>query len=312
MMHPWIRLLRPADWVKNVFVLVPIVFWLPGAGRGTEAGVVQAKGVSELLAFAAFCLAASGWYCINDALDAAEDRLHPIKRRRPVASGQVSTATAVVLGAVISLAALGAAAAVNAAVVWAVVMYVALQVFYNIGLKRLIFVDAATIATGFCVRAVAGALAIDVPVSIWLVLCVFFLTLYLAFIKRMCDLSSSRRAGSADWRPRAGYGDAGEINWLLSISGGLTVLMFLMYTLSGHAQGLFGVRAFGLAMLTPLVLIVVHRFYHRAMQGLSDSPLEALRTDRVVLVSVVLFGVGVWLALYASGIEDALRRALLI
>jgi len=219
MMHPWIRLLRPADWVKNVFVLVPIVFWLPGAGRGTEAGVVQAKGVSELLAFAAFCLAASGWYCINDALDAAEDRLHPIKRRRPVASGQVSTATAVVLGAVISLAALGAAAAVNAAVVWAVVMYVALQVFYNIGLKRLIFVDAATIATGFCVRAVAGALAIDVPVSIWLVLCVFFLTLYLAFIKRMCDLSSSRRAGSADWRPRAGYGDAGELNWLLSISG---------------------------------------------------------------------------------------------
>jgi hypothetical protein len=88
--------------------------------------------------------------------------------------------------------------------------------------------------------------------------------------------------------------------------------MFLMYTLSGHAQGLFGVRAFGLAMLTPLVLIVVHRFYHRAIQGLSDSPLEAVRTDRVVLVSVVLFGVGVWLSLYAKGIDEALGRALLI
>ncbi len=312
MMHPWIRLLRPADWVKNVFVLVPIVFWLPGAGRGSEAAAVQAKGVAELMAFAAFCLAASCWYCINDALDAAEDRLHPVKRRRPVASGQVSVATAVVLGVVVGTAALALAAAVHVAVVWAVVAYLALQAFYNIGLKRLIFVDAATIATGFCVRAVAGALAIDVPVSIWLLLCVFFLTLYLAFIKRMCDLSSSRRAGTADWRPRAGYGDAGELNWLLSISGGLTVLMFLMYTLSAHAQGLFGVRAFGLAMLTPLVLIVVHRFYHRAMQGLSDSPLEALRSDRVVLVSVVLFGVGVWLALYATGMEDALRRALLI
>ncbi|MBM4009463.1 MAG: hypothetical protein FJ285_07715 [Planctomycetes bacterium] len=312
MMHPWIRLLRPSDWVKNVFVLVPIVFWLPGAGRGSEASVVQAKGVSELLAFAAFCLAASGWYCINDALDAAEDRLHPIKRRRPVASGQVATATALMLGVVIAAAAMGVAAAVNAAVVWAVVTYLVLQAFYNIGLKRLIFVDAATIATGFCVRAVAGALAIDVPVSIWLVLCVFFLTLYLAFIKRMCDLSASRRAGPGNWKPRAGYGDAGELNWLLSISGGLTVLMFLMYTLSSHAQGLFGVRAFGLAMLTPLVLIVVHRFYHRAMQGLSDSPLEALRTDRVVLMSVALFSFGVWLALYASGIEDALRRALLI
>jgi len=311
-MHPWIRLLRPADWVKNVFVLVPIVFWLPGAGRGSDPAVVQAKSVAELFAFVAFCLAASSWYCINDALDAADDRLHPIKRRRPVASGQVSALTAVVLGLTVGGAAIGVAAAVSAALVWAVVAYLALQALYNIGLKRLIFVDAATIATGFSMRAVAGALAIEVPVSIWLLLCVFFLTLYLAFIKRMCDLSSSRRAGSTDWRPRAGYADAGELNWLLSISAGLTVLMFLMYTLSGHAQGLFGVRAFGLAMLTPLVLIVVHRFYHRAMQGLSDSPLEALRTDRVVLVSVVLFGVGVWLSLYAKGIDDALRRALLI
>lgn len=312
MMHPLIRLLRPADWVKNVFVLVPIVFWLPGAGRGSDASVVQAKGVAELLAFAAFCLAASGWYCVNDALDAAEDRLHPVKRRRPVASGQVSVGGAVLLGAVAAVAALALAAAVHIGVVWAVITYLALQAFYNIGLKRIIFVDAATIATGFCIRAVAGALAIEVPVSIWLVLCVFFLTLFLAFIKRMCDLSSSRRAGAVQWRPRAGYGDMGELNWLLSISGGLTVLMFLMYTLSGHAQLLFGVRAFGLAMLTPLVLIVVHRFYHRALQGLSDSPLDALRTDRVVLVSVVLFGIGVWLALYVHGIDDALRRALLI
>lgn len=164
----------------------------------------------------------------------------------------------------------------------------------------------------FCLRAIAGAVAIAAPVSIWLILCVFFLTLYLAFIKRQCDLSSASRMQGTQWKPRAKYGDLAELNWLLSVSGGLTVLMFLMYTLSAHAQGIFGGRSFGLALLTPIVLIVVHRFYRRAMQGLSDSPLDAIRSDPIVAVAMSIFVVGVYGILYVAGVEEFLRRALLI
>ncbi len=311
-MHPVLRLIRPGDWIKNVFVLVPLVFWLPGAGRESESPEISTKLFAEAMAFVAFCFAASGWYAFNDVLDAKEDRLHPVKRNRSVASGRMSTALAVMIGIALVVLSLVVASRINGATMWVVITYLLLQVAYNLGLKRLIFIDATTIASGFCLRAVGGAMAIAVPVSIWLVLCVFFLTLYLAFIKRQCDLSSAARMQGSQWTPRAKYGDSAELNWLLSISGGLTVLMYLMYTLSAHAQGIFGGRAFGLALLTPLVLIVVHRFYRRAMQGLSDSPLDAIRSDPVVAGATTLFAIGVYAILYLPGIEEILRRALLI
>ncbi|MSQ91264.1 MAG: hypothetical protein EXS01_07735 [Phycisphaerales bacterium] len=311
-MPPILRLIRPGDWIKNVFVLVPLIFWLPGAGRGIDNAVLHEKLIAASLAFAAFCLAASGWYAINDLLDAREDSQHPVKRGRPVASGQIKPMTALCTGLALMALALIVAGQVNRASAGVVIAYLILQAAYNLGLKRLIFVDATTIATGFCLRAIGGALAIAVSISIWLILCVFFLTLYLAFIKRQCDLASAGRAVNSKWKPRAQYGDAAELTWLLSVSGGLTVLMYLMYTLSAHAQGIFGGRALGLALLTPLVLIVVHRFYRRAMQGLSDSPLDAIRSDPIVAAALGAFGLGVYLVLYVPAIEDALRQALLI
>ncbi len=307
-----LRLLRPGDWIKNIFVLLPLIFWLPGAGRGIDAPTTTAKLTVAALAFVAFCLASSGWYAVNDVLDSREDRMHPVKQRRPVASGQVSVVSAIAVGVGCMVAALIAARAVNEATLWIVVAYLVLQGFYNLGLKRLIFIDTATIASGFCLRAICGAMAIAVPVSIWLVLCVFFLTLYLAFIKRACDLTSANRTPLSMWKQRAQYGDWTELNWLLSVSGGLTVLMYLMYTLSSHAQGIFGGRALGLALLTPIVLIVVHRFYRRAMHGLSDSPLDAIRTDPIVAASLALFGFGVYVILYVPGVEAVLRQAILI
>ncbi len=311
-MTAFARLLRPGDWIKNVFVLLPLIFWLPGAGRGVEPGVETSQIKFALVAFAAFCLASSGWYAVNDSLDASEDRLHPVKKQRPVASGRVSAGAACIIGVGCMIGAIVLARGVNDATMWVIVAYLALQGLYNLRLKRVIFIDTATIASGFCLRAICGAMAIAVPVSIWLVLCVFFLTLYLAFIKRACDLSSASRSSASHWQQRAQYGDWSELNWLLSVSGGLTVLMYLMYTLSAHAQGIFGQRALGLALLTPLVLIVIHRFYRRALRGESDSPLDAIRTDGVVAASLALFGFGVYLILYVPGVEAVIRRTILI
>lgn len=280
--------MRPGDWTKNSFVLLAFIFWAANAVRTEGADEVLARGLDALRAFAAFSLAASGFYAINDAIDADKDRQHPVKSRRPVASGAVSRGFAVGLGAVLETGALALAATLSKELVAAVALYGVLQLLYNLKLKRIPVVDVTTIATGFALRAAAGAVAIDVRISVWLVLCVFFLCLYLGFIKRMCDLVSAERAGSA-WRPSADYRGREELQWLLGISAVMTVLMYLSYTLSDHAQSLFGSRATGLALLTPLVVIAIHRFWRRANEGSSDSPLDALKSDRIVLGAILLF-----------------------
>ena len=200
----------------------------------------------------------------------------------------MSRGFAVGLGVVLEACALALAATLSRELVAAVALYGVLQLFYNLKLKRIPVVDVTTIATGFALRAAAGAVAIDVRISVWLVLCVFFLCLYLGFIKRMCDLVSAERAQSA-WKPSADYRGRDELQWLLGISAVMTVLMYLSYTLSDHAQSLFGPRATGLALLAPLVLIAIHRFWRRANEGSSDSPLDALRSDAVVLSAILLF-----------------------
>ena len=280
--------MRPGDWTKNSFVLLAFIFWAANAVRTEGADEVVSRGLDALRAFAAFSLAASGFYAINDAIDAEKDRQHPVKSRRPVASGAVSRGFAVGLGVVLEVCALALAATLSKELVAAVALYGVLQLFYNLKLKRVPVVDVTTIATGFALRAAAGAVAIDVRISVWLVLCVFFLCLYLGFIKRMCDLVSAERAQSA-WKPSADYRGRDELQWLLGISAVMTVLMYLSYALSDHAQTLFGPRATGLALLTPLVLIAIHRFWRRANEGSSDSPLDALRSDGVVLSAILLF-----------------------
>ncbi len=280
--------MRPGDWTKNSFVLLAFIFWAANAVRTEGTDEVVSRGLDALRAFAAFSLAASGFYAINDAIDAEKDRQHPVKSRRPVASGAVSRGFAVGLGVVLEVCALALAATLSRELVAAVALYGVLQLFYNLKLKRIPVVDVTTIATGFALRAAAGAVAIDVRISVWLVLCVFFLCLYLGFIKRMCDLVSAERAQSA-WKPSADYRGRDELQWLLGISAVMTVLMYLSYALSDHAQTLFGPRATGLSLLTPLVLIAIHRFWRRANEGSSDSPLDALRSDAVVLSAILLF-----------------------
>ncbi len=295
-----IRLMRPADWAKNVFVLPAVVF----SDKLSEPGAIAQVAV----AFAAFCLLSSGFYAINDVIDAESDRAHPIKRQRPVASGAVSPSVAVTLGLACAIAGLALGWTVNLPLVAILMSYAVLQVLYNALLKRAVFVDVVAIAIGFSLRAAAGAVAIEVEMSIWLLLCVFFLCLYLGFVKRLCDISSAVQAHGIVWRPAAPYDDRNELNWLLGISAVLAVVAYLMYTLSSHAWELFGARALGLALLSPLVLIAIHRFYRRARQGTSDSPLSALRQDRAVLTVVVLFVLGVFASLYLDFVQTILEK----
>ncbi|MFK7959709.1 MAG: UbiA prenyltransferase family protein [Phycisphaerales bacterium] len=290
-MPPLLRLMRPGDWTKNVFVLPAFVFSLPGmlGSVGDPAAEATTAAIRTAVAFLCFCSIASGFYCLNDVMDAEKDRTHPVKRKRPVASGAVRPNAAVLLGLILIGTSIGVGLAVRVELGGVLAAYGVLQLLYNGGLKRVLFVDVVALAVGFALRAVAGGVAIGVPISAWLLLCVFFLCLYLGFIKRLCDLTSAAAAGDSTWTSPAGYDDRIELNWLLGVSGVMAIVTFLMYALSDHAWELFGSRSTGFAMLTPLVMTAIHRFYRRASRGKSDSPLSALREDRTVRASVLLF-----------------------
>jgi 4-hydroxybenzoate polyprenyltransferase len=199
---------------------------------------------------------------------------------------------------------------VRPAVLAVVGTYVALQVAYNAKLKRVRLVDVSTVATGFVLRAIAGALAIGIEVSTWLVVVVFALTLFLAFVKRLGDLRAAElaraRGEGADWRPRAGYDSAEDLNWLLAVTGSVTMMAYLVYSLSDHARGIFGVRATGFALLAPLVFVVIHRMYLRANLGKADSPVGAVVADKGARAATVLFVSGVLAVLFWPPAAEAL------
>lgn len=306
-----IRLMRPQDWVKNLFVLLPILFWM--AAPKTEAddlSYISALWLT-LLTFVAFCLVASAVYSFNDALDAKKDRTHPVKRLRPVASGAISPGSAMRIGTLLGIVGLVIGWTTGFGVFTVLVLYLLMQVCYNGGAKYVVLVDVVVIAVGFVMRAAAGAFAIESRLSIWLLLCVFFLCLYLGFIKRLCDFASARRDRASEWRSPAGYDNRLELNWLLGVSAVMSVMMYLTYALSPHATHLFGARAAGIALLTPLVIIVMHRFYRRANEGLSDSPLNAVLDDRVVQVGMLLYFLGVIASLYIPAVGEVLGKLLI-
>ena len=310
MLGPCLKLLRPGDWAKNAFVLIPAVFWLAGDGRAATGDEVRDQLLRVALTVIAFSMAGSGFYAINDVLDADEDRRHPTKCRRPVASGAVPPGVATALGVALVAGSMAVAWAARPAVLAVVAVSVGQQVAYNARLKRVRLVDVVTVASGFVLRAIAGSLALGIAVSTWLVVVVFALTLFLGFVKRLGDLRAAElaRAEGRDtgWRPRAGYDSAEDLNWLLSTMGAVTMMSYLLYALSDHAREIFGARATGFAVLAPLVLIVIHRLYLRANSGRADSPVSVVLTDRSASVATVAFVAGVLLTLFWPPAEHAL------
>ncbi|MGH7463536.1 MAG: UbiA prenyltransferase family protein, partial [Longimicrobiales bacterium] len=176
----WVRLVRPRQWVKNSFVLAPLLF----AGVNTQpAGVAEA-----LVAFVLFCLVASGVYCWNDVVDRITDRTHPTKRMRPVAAGTISPPAAAALGSALATVAVSAGFLLTPALGAVLLGYLGLNVLYALRLKSMVILDVFAIASFFVLRLLAGCAAIAVTPSVWLLLCGGLLSLYLGFAKRRHEL----------------------------------------------------------------------------------------------------------------------------
>ena len=189
MASAFIRLMRPHQWIKNGFVFIGLVF-----GHGWE----DERLVGEALAlFAAFCLVSSAVYALNDIADRDADRMHPAKRSRPLARGEIGVGQALVLCIALALSGLAIAAAVSLAALLIAAAYVGLNLAYSAGLKRVAILDVFIISGGFMLRILAGTAGIGIDPSKWLLLCGLMLTLFLGFCKRRAELLAATGAGNS-------------------------------------------------------------------------------------------------------------------
>jgi 4-hydroxybenzoate polyprenyltransferase len=220
--------LRPAEWVKNLFVLAPLGF----SGRLDASGAVG----DALLAFAAFCAMSSAGYLVNDIVDAELDRRHPIKRRRPIATGELSPSVAALLALALALTALGVALLAEWEVAAAVGGYGALTVAYTLALKQLVIVDVMTIAGCFLLRVWAGALAVDAGASEWLLVCTGMLALFLGFTKRRQEAVSELHAGAGS-RPVLEHYSLAYLDQMVALVTAGTVMSYAIYAVDSPLVG---------------------------------------------------------------------------
>jgi 4-hydroxybenzoate polyprenyltransferase len=296
-MPPFLEAMRPHQWVKNLLVLAPLAF--------TPQGLIfdlSAWGTA-LLAFATFCLAASSIYLLNDIVDRDDDARHPKKRHRPIAAGRLGVGAARTQLVAQVVAAFGIAALVPAYgslpfAIWPAA-YLALNLAYSFWLKRLVVVDCMCIALGFQLRVQAGAAAIGVRASHWLLLCTFFFALFLAFCKRYEELS---RQAEAAGRTRATMEDytASFLNMMIGPLAALSILTYALYTVSPETVQTHGTDR--LMYTVPFVTYGVFRYLflvYRKSEG--GDPARLLFRDVPLLVSGLAYAVTVVAVLRAFG-----------
>ena len=285
----WLRAIRPEQWLKNGFVLSPLLF----SGRALEWDAQWHAAV----AFLAFCSVASAVYLMNDVVDRQADQSHPHKTQRPIAAGLISPATALVVASVLAVGGVGAGLLARPGVAVVLLSYLALNVLYTKWLKHIVIIDVFSIAAFFILRLLAGAIAVEVKPSIWLLLCGGLLALYLGFAKRRYELvllggrSKSHRAVLASY-------NTAFLDQLSVVLLSVTVVAYIMYTLESETARLVGNEM--LSYSTAFVLYGVLRYLYLVHRNEGGSPTETLLTDRSLLVAVFLWALYCGLVIYIS------------
>lgn len=283
------RLIRPLQWLKNLFVYLPMFF-----GGYLFNGTMW---IVSTLAFIAFSLMASAIYCINDIKDVKSDREHPEKMKRPIASGKVSITSAWILclllitgSEAICMFALGPKAL---ELTFVVNLYLVLNIAYCFGLKHISIVDVLIIAVGFVLRLVAGGVSCGIELSPWIVLMTFLLTLFMAFAKRRDDVIIRESTGVVTRKNTVGY-SLPYLNLVLSMLAGVTMVCYIMYTVSPEVVERFNnpyIYASSIFVLAGLI-----RYLQIAIvKSKSGSPTKILLHDRFIQACCIM-----WILFFAA------------
>ena len=281
--------LRPGQWTKNLLVFAGVLF-----GRRLFEPPAVAAAVA---AFIIFCALSGVVYLVNDISDRTSDRLHPLKATRPIASGALPVRTAAAFAALIAAGALAASVAISWRFAGVAVGYLALQSLYSGPLKHLIIIDVLTIAVGFVLRAVAGAVAVNVEISHWLLVCTILLALFIALAKRRHEIVLLAN-GASGHRPILGEYSPYLLDQMIVIVAASTLIAYIFYTVSPETQEKFGTPWLGLTIPFPLYGIFRYLYLVHRREG-GGSPADLLLTDRPLLACVALWALAVTLIIYS-------------
>lgn len=288
-MHPLIRLMRPHQWVKNGFVFVGLLF-----GHAWEQGEALQLFLQALSAFIAFCLLSSAVYVINDIADREQDRLHPDKRNRPLASGAAGVRAALTLAAACLFGATGLVFGLFAPLglpgsqaPWIFAVYLVMNAGYSAGLKHVVVLDVFIIAAGFMLRILAGTLGIGIAPSHWLLVCGLMLTLFLGFAKRRAELNALMEE-SGNHRPVLDQYTAPMLDQFITLAAGATVIAYSLYTVSEETIALHGTP--WLILTVPCVAYGLLRYLYRLHRaGGGGDPARELLNDPHLLGVFILW-----------------------
>jgi len=273
------KTMRPQQWVKNSFVLAPLVF----SQNLDSPWHLWRSGVAVVV----FCLASGAVYVTNDLVDWKRDRIHPTKKNRPIASGRLAVGVARVWVGISLAIATVLAVWLEPLLAGVVGCYFAANLAYSFVLKHVVFLDVSIIALGFLLRVLGGALAIDVPVSRWVILCTFLLSLFLALGKRKHELLAVDNPETI--RPVLGRYHVGHIKIAMMLTALVTIGSYAAYTIDGEIVSQFGTEY--LPVTLPFIFFGLWRFYRLTQRSEhTESPTEQIIRDPAFVVNLVIWG----------------------
>ena len=281
--------MRPRQWIKNGFILIPLVFAQKVFHVPSLLLSLEAVGV--------FCLLAGAVYLINDMVDLNADREHPVKSNRPLAAGLISPRTTKVAAAIILFFSLLWALFIGTGLFLVLMIYLGVQVSYNCGLKERVILDIFCVSSGFFLRVIAGAVAIHVAVSHWLIICTISISMFLSLAKRRQELTLLGQGDAENHRKVLSEYSPYLLDQMIGVITATTLLSYMLYCISPQIIAKF--QTGHLIYTYPFVLYGIFRYLyliHKKDQG--DSPENVLLTDLPLLASVILWGVSCILIIY--------------
>jgi 4-hydroxybenzoate polyprenyltransferase len=292
-MKPYIQLIRPKDWAKNLFMFVPLFF----AGQ-----IFNVDALLQVLGgFVCFSFVASSIYIINDYRDIEDDRIHPVKKSRPLASGTVSKTAAIVICILLLAAGFTGAWFIRDKFLFVLGIYFLLNLGYSFGLKNISILDIMIISIGFVLRVKAGAVIAMIGLSEWLTIMVFLLALFMAIAKRRDDVLIKLASGSDMRKAVKGY-NIDFINTALSLVCAVIIVSYFMYTMS--AEIITRLATYRLYYTCLFVLAGIFRYLQLIfVQQNSQSPTKILYKDRFIQITILLWIISFYLIIYVKDIS---------
>ena len=285
----FLQVMRPLHWTKNMFVFAALIF-----GHKLNEPLAVGRSIGG---FFCFCLAASTVYILNDIIDRHSDRLHPEKCSRPIASGRLKVGSAVIFSAVCAAVTMIAAFLLDPTFAVVILIYIVLMVFYSILLRRIMILDCVVISIGFCLRAIAGAVVVEVFISQWLIICTFALCLFLAFGKRRSEIVLLQENGESFRNTLSGY-TTELLAHMIDVTSGLAVVCFLLYAMDDKTFQVHGNN--NLVYTTPLVLYCIFRFSSLIQTGKYLGPVQLIFNDLPFQIGFVVWIISSVVIVYAD------------